>query len=238
MKYSRRSGLRRKLMGSTVRGFSLDPFPTIAQGGEGFFEALLLGLRAFGSGEPDDVFALAGGGEFLETGVGWRILLQRFGEVIGHGPGGAFGLGNWRDGRFGIEGDGGVDKGLEGVAVEALQGGDAEAPDVGVVLLRGEQPGGVGQFRAAKESHAEMLLARAEATDEFATAEAEHVPLDGFAEVRLPREDPFMDFFRERPGKIRARLQPLGGVFGAGAGAVHSSEDTLCESGDWGKSGD
>lgn len=66
-----------------------------------------------------------------------------------------------------------------------------------------------------------MLFARAEAADEFATAEAEHVPLDGFAEVRLPREDPFMDFFRERPGEIRARLQPLGGVFGAGAGAVH-----------------
>ena len=70
---------------------------------------------------------------------------------------------------------------------------------------------GIGQFRAAKEDHRHMLSARGETDHQLAPGETKIVPLHRNLQVRLPGENPFVELFRQRLRKIRARLQPCAG---------------------------
>lgn len=61
---------------SSTALLAVDPFVAFAQSTEGFFEPFGLRFGTFGGGQPDDVFTLAGGGEFLEVFVCFFILLK------------------------------------------------------------------------------------------------------------------------------------------------------------------
>ena len=63
----------------------------------------------------------------------------------------------------------------------------------------------------------------AERAHQLPSRKAEHVPLDGFREIRLPPVDPLAQDFAQRTGNIRAGLQPDVRVFRARRTAIHAT---------------
>jgi hypothetical protein len=207
---------------------ALRPFLSGGQRGQRFSQAAGARFGTLRHREPHDVFALIGGREFAESLGGGAVFFRGQGvfEKGRHRPLRALHLRRGRNHGDGIEFHGGVEQRAERAAIQVLERCQSFRKDAGIVGARREQLRRIGQLGSAEEREAHVAFAGAQTAHQLAPGEAEHVPLDGLREVRLPGENPFTELLHDRRGKVGARLQPFGWVMRAGARAVHRGSDT------------